>query len=496
MATKPSAYAQLEAQFAEMNRIDGIAAILHWDAAVSLPEHSVELRSDQLAWLAGQSHAIITSTKLGDLLAQAQAETSNLDDWQRANLHEMHHRYTHENCLDAALVEAVAKTASESERIWRSARKNNDFNSFAPTLEKMIGLTKQVAAAKADALGLSPYDALLDSYDPTTRSADIDILFANLEAFLPNFIHQVIETQAANPHAAPHVSAAQSKQKKLAHRIMKDLGFPFDSGRLDTSTHPFCGGVPDDIRITTRYNPHDVTESLYGVLHETGHALYEAGLPHTWRKQPVGQARGMSMHESQSLFIEMQLAQSPAFCAYLAPLMHTILGLDITPDALYHNITHVKRSLIRVSADEVTYPTHIILRYRLEKALLSGDLQVKDLPAAWADMQEHLLGIHPDSDANGCLQDIHWPEGAIGYFPTYTLGAMIAAQLMNTLRSENKELDAQLTTGNFTPTRNWLNQNIHAKASSQSMQETLIQATGKPLDSADYIAHLKTRYLP
>ena len=491
-----TAYQQLEQQFAEMNRINGIAALLGWDAAVYLPEGASDVRSDQMAWLAEQAHARIIDARVGDWLDAAQQDSGDLDAWQHANLREMRHSYIHANCMDASLVSALAKTASESERVWRSARKDNDFAAFAPILEKMIGLVRESAAVKAEALGLSPYDALLDSYDTGTRSADIDVLFAELESFLPDFIPQVIDAQARTPMQHMTTHASQGKQKKLVRKVMESLGFPFEHGRLDTSTHPFCGGIPDDIRITTRYNPEDFTESLFGVLHETGHALYEAGLPQRWRDQPVGQARGMSVHESQSLFVEMQVAQSHAYCEFLAPLIQKSLGLaDVTADALYQRVTHVERSFIRVCADEVTYPAHILLRYRLEKALLSGDLLVRDLPAAWGDGMEQLLGVRPPNDTLGCMQDIHWPEGAIGYFPTYTLGAMMAAQWMEAARGSLAQVDDDLRRGDVSALRGWLLNAVHAKASSLTTSEMLIQATGKPLSADCYIRHLKARYL-
>jgi carboxypeptidase Taq len=493
---KQHPYMQLELQFADMNRINGIAALLGWDAAVYLPDGASDVRSDQLAWLAEQAHARIVDKRVGDWLEATQQDALQLNDWQRANLREMQHSYIHANCMDAALVSALAKTASESERVWRSARKNNDFASFAPSLEKMIGLVRESAAVKAEALGLSPYDALLDSYDTGTRSADIDVLFAELEAFLPEFIAQVIDAQSRKPILPMSLHASEAKQKKLARHVMESLGFPFDGGRLDTSTHPFCGGIPQDIRITTRYNTKDFTESLFGVLHETGHALYEAGLPKDWLEQPVGQARGMSVHESQSLFFEMQVAQSHAYCEFLAPLIQNTLGLsDVTPDALYQRVTHVERSFIRVCADEVTYPAHILLRYRLEKALLSGDLQAKDLPAAWSDGMQALLGVRPQTDTEGCLQDIHWPEGAIGYFPTYTLGAMMAAQWMDAARQTLPNVEDDLRRGDVSGLLGWLRTHVHSKGSRLSTQEMLIQATGKPLSADCYIRHLKARYV-
>lgn len=488
------AYHALEERFAQIERIQGISAQLQWDAAVNLPDGAARERGEQLAWLAEQAHALLVDARVGDWLAGAQQDAQGLDAWQRANLECMQHTSIHAQCLDSALVSALTKTASESERVWRSARKTNDYASFAPYLDKMLTLVRESAQIKAQALGLSPYDALLDSYDMGTRSAQVDELFAPLESFLPEFIAQVIDTQAQRPRDDLNLSASVAKQQKLAQKMMDVLGFDREHGRLDTSTHPFCGGMPDDVRITTRYNPKDFTESLFGVLHETGHALYEQGLPKPWRGQPVGLARGMSVHESQSLFVEMQIGQSQAFCEFLAPLITQALGVSVQGEALYQHVTGVARSFIRVNADEVTYPAHILLRYRLEKSLLSGDLLVADLPAAWGDGMEQLLGVRPANDTLGCLQDIHWPEGAIGYFPTYTLGAMMAAQWMAAVRRAIPDLDDLLRRGELAPVIDWLRTHVHSKASSVSSQQLLIQATGKPLDAQDYLTHLRTRY--
>ena len=256
--------------------------------------------------------------------------------------------------------------------------------------------------------------------------------------------------------------------------------------------------MPGDIRLTSRYDEHNFVEGLYATFHETGHALYEMGLPPQWHGQPVGKARGMSLHESQSLLTEMQLCIRPSFIRFALSVLREHLKLDESiwnEQNLYAHLTRVKPSLIRVTADEVTYPLHVMLRYRLEKALLSGDLPLDDLPTAWDDAMEQTLGIRPDSVGNGCLQDTHWPGGAIGYFPTYSIGAMIAAQVMNAAEDALPELDSHVEAGNFAPLQGWLRENIHAKASSLSTQELVQEATGKPLDATLYRQHLMQRYL-
>lgn len=309
----------------------------------------------------------------------------------------------------------------------------------------------------------------------------------------------MLERQARQgPPESPAGPFPVAAQRALAHRVMTTLGFDFDHGRLDETLHPFCGGVPDDVRVTTRYDEAGFVSGIMGVIHETGHALYERGLPVDWRNQPVGEARGMVMHESQSLLMEMQACRSPAFLALLSGWAREAFGADgaaWTPDNLRRIYTRVERSFIRVEADEVTYPLHVILRTRLERALLSGDLEVAGLPDAWNAGMTELLGVTPPNDALGCLQDIHWYDGAIGYFPTYTLGAMAAAQLFQAaIRAEPGIPDA-IGRGDFTPLVGWLRETVHGQASATGTEEILEAATGSGLTTAPFLAHLKARYL-
>jgi carboxypeptidase Taq len=278
-------------------------------------------------------------------------------------------------------------------------------------------------------------------------------------------------------------------------RLMEAVGFDFAHGRLDESAHPFCGGTPDDVRITTRWNEGDFVQGLMAVLHETGHALYKRGLPAAWRWQPVGGARGMAVHESQSLLLEMQVCRGRAFLSFAAPLLQAELGGGWDAERLHRRSTQVGRSLIRVEADEVTYPLHVILRYRLERALIAGDLMARDLPGAWAEGFSALLGVKPSSDREGCLQDIHWYEGLWGYFPTYTLGALIAAQLFAAARREIEGIDEAIAMGRFAPLLDWLGERVHGKGSLVPTAELVEVATGAPLGTASFERHLRERYL-
>lgn len=287
-------------------------------------------------------------------------------------------------------------------------------------------------------------------------------------------------------------------QFQLARRLMQTTGFDFNHGRLDLSLHPFCGGVAEDVRITTRYSEAEFVHGLMGVLHETGHALYERGRPPAWRYQPVGLARGMAIHESQSLLIEMQVCRGPEFLQFLAPLLREAFGDQdgaLAPENLCRLYARVGPGLIRVEADEVCYPSHVILRYRLEKALIAGELALGDLPAAWNEGMRELLGLMPPSDREGCLQDIHWFVGAWGYFPTYTLGAMTAAQLYDAAKRASPEIPKAIAGGDFRPLVAWLAEHVHSQASRWSSQELIERASGRPLDPAVFKAHLERRYL-
>jgi carboxypeptidase Taq len=492
-----SAYARLEEVFRKVAVLGDALSVLHWDMSTMMPEGGSQARAEQLALLKSMSHALVTAPGMPDLFAQAEAEVA--DDWQRANLREMRRDWVHAAAVPADLVEALARAESACEMVWREARPKADFAMVLPALKEVLALVREAGRAKADRLGVGIYDALLDQYEPDGRSAEIDAVFGDLEGFLPGFIERALEVQARRPEPrlppGPFPAAAQ---KALGVEFMTALGFDFDHGRLDTSFHPFCGGYPEDVRITTRYDEADFTSALMGVLHETGHALYDFGLPDgRWRYQPVGRARGMQMHESQSLLIEMQACRSREFMEWAAPRMAAAFGgtgPDWDADNLYRLGTRVERGFIRVDADEVTYPAHVILRYRLEKALVEGAMELEDLPAAWNDGYRRLLGITPPDNRLGCLQDIHWYGGSWGYFPTYTLGAMTAAQLFEAACREQPAILPGIARGDFAPLLSWLKSHVHGKGSSLSTSDLLRQATGRPLDAAVFKRHLETRY--
>jgi carboxypeptidase Taq len=492
-------YAELERRFARLSAVNRAGAILNWDRSTMMPDGASEDRADQLATLNVIAHEILVAPDMPELLARAEEGRSVLDPWRAANLREMRHAWAHSNALPADLVEARTRAASACEMAWREARKNADFKALLPTLTEVVTVTRRVGEAKAAALGLSLYDALLDEYEPGGRSARIDVLFAELKAFLPGLLQQAMERQkAAGVPLALEGSFAIEAQRRLGEELIRRIGFDFDHGRLDVSAHPFTGGTADDVRITTRYDEANFARALMGVLHECGHALYEAGLPRNWWRQPVGNARGMVLHESQSLLMEMQACRSREFIAFAAPRMREAFGRSGPAWDLgnIHKLyTRVAPGFIRVDADEVTYPMHIMLRYGLERAVLAGDLALGELPGAWNDGMKELLGILPPDDSVGCLQDIHWPDGSWGYFPTYTLGALAAAQLFAAARKAQPGLLAAIGQGDFASLLAWLRTNVQGKGSIADTDRILIEATGQPLGTAAFKAHLESRYL-
>ena len=500
-----TAYDRLTARFARIATINEAAAVLGWDAAAMMPPGGGAARGDQLAVLAGLAHGLQTRTELGADLAEAAdlVETDGTgqdrDPWRTANLRLMRQMHMRATALPASLVEAQARANSACEKVWREARRQSDFALVRPHLDQVVKLTREAAAALAGALGLSPYDALMDGFQRGLRTADVIPVFADYATFLQRALPEAEARQARRPTPAPPAGPFPvAVQETLCRRLAERIGLDFTHARLDRSAHPFSGGTPSDVRITTRYDEADFTQAVLAVVHETGHALYERGLPAAYARQPVGEAAGMAAHESQSLIVEMQACRSDAFLSWLGPELHAAFGGDPAPyqaENLGLLWRRVGRGFIRVDADEMTYPAHVILRFRLEQALVSGDLAVADLPGAWNEAFRDLLGLMPPDDARGCLQDIHWYDGAFGYFPSYTLGAMAAAQLMAAARRAMPGLDDALGRGDLAPLLGWLRQNVHERGSLLDFNGLLRAATGKPLDPTDFEAHLTARYL-
>lgn len=493
-----SHYEKLQNHFRKLSRLSHLESICGWDQAAIMPPGGNQARGEALAELALVMHEVATAPQLEDWFAAAAQE--DLTDAQRVSLQAMERNWRLDTVLPAHLVEAKSLAASRCEHAWREQRKNNDWKGFLPNLIETVNLAREEAAIRAETTGTGAYDALLDLYEPGMTCTQLDALFGDLITWLPDLITAVEEKQKTRSFTVPQGPFPIEKQKALGRSVMELLSFDFHHGRLDVSTHPFCGGVPTDVRITTRYEEADFMTALLGVIHETGHACYEQNLPQEWAGLPVGFARSMGVHESQSLFFEMQLARSREFTELLAPMAAKAFAREsdpvFSPDNIYRFNTRMKRGYIRVNADEVTYPAHVILRYEIERALIEGTLAPADIPDVWNQKMQTYLGLSTqDNYRDGCMQDIHWTGGAFGYFPTYTLGAMYAAQLFAAAERSISNLRKNILRGELTELFTWLKNNIWQKASTLNTDELIRSATGESLNPAYFQRHLRARYL-
>lgn len=490
------AYDDLCQRHQRIHRLAHLQSIASWDQSANMPPKGNEARSLAMAEMGGLLHQLATEPVLKDLLARAEQE--NLDEVQRASLREMKRVWRSSNALPQSLVEAKSLANSRCEHAWRSQRPANDWAGYLENMREVVRYAREEARLLAEDSGLSKYDALMDQYEPGMRSAEVDRVFGDLRQWLPDLIQQVQDRQKSEPVIEPLGPFATAAQRALGQEAMTLMGFDFEAGRLDESAHPFCGGVPEDVRLTTRYREDNFLPSLTGTIHETGHARYEQNLPREWLGLPIGQARSMGLHESQSLSFEMQLGSHPGFAKLLSPLVSKHLGVQpaFSAENLNRLMTRVERGFIRVDADEVTYPAHVILRYEIERALIEGEIECEDIPALWDQKMMELLGLDTRGNyRNGCMQDVHWGCGLYGYFPCYTLGAMYAAQWFATLRRATPDLDQRIAAGDLAPVFDWLKSQIWSQGSRWETPELVRRASGETLNPAHFRAHLQSRYL-
>ncbi len=491
-----SAYQELSRTFQRLSRFGHLGAIAGVDMQTTMPPGGSQARGEAMAELSVFMHEVLTDKRLGGLFDAAQQES--LNDVEQVNLNEMQRAWQQATLLPASLVEAKSLAGSRCEHAWRQQRPANDWQGFSVNLKEVVKLSREEAQLRADALGVSRYDALLDVFEPGMTSAQLDKTFGDLKTWLPDLLQKAVAKQQQTPTDQPVGPFAVESQKQLGLSVMKTLGFDFNHGRLDVSAHPFCGGVPEDVRITTRYNENDFLSAMMGVIHETGHARYEQNLPQQWRGQPVAQARSTAIHESQSLFMEMQLGRSKAFLQHIHPQVVALMGDQpaLELQNFIRQTQRVKPGFIRVDADELSYPAHVILRYEIERALIEGEIEVDDIPALWDEKMQQSLGIDTRGNyRDGCMQDIHWTDGAFGYFPTYTLGAMYAAQLFQAVKRAIPQVETLIQQGELQPVFDWLQQNIWQHGSRFPTQQLLINATGEALNPHYFRQHLEQRYL-
>ncbi len=496
MSTATPNYDELSATWTRLHRLGHLQSLAGWDQAANMPSKGNEARAAAMGEMAGLLHRMRTAPDLDARLKGAEQE--DLSDMQRANLREIHRQWRASNALPESLVQRQQLATSRCEHAWRTQRPANDWAGFLVNFKPVLAVAREEAALLSAQTGLRKYDAMMDRYEPGMTCAQVDRVFGDVRQWLPGLIQQVTERQAREPVVTPVGPFAVEKQRALCEQVIRLLGFDFEAGRLDVSTHPFCGGVPEDVRMTTRFREDDFMGSLMGTVHETGHGRYEQNLPRDWLGQPVAEARSMALHESQSLSFEMQLGSHPGFVSLLAPMVSAAFSPQPAFDAqnLHRLMTRVKPGFIRVDADEVTYPAHIILRYEIERPLIEGEIEPEDVPALWDAKMMELLGVDTRGNfKDGAMQDVHWPEALFGYFPCYSLGAMYAAQWFAAMRRAMPDLDARIGAGELAPVFDWLRENIWTQASRWTTDELALRASGEVLNPAHFKAHLENRYL-
>ena len=470
--------------------------ILNWDQATTMSVYGNNARSQSLAEISSSIHELITAKKIKKLIDSSQTE--DLNELELANLREIKNEWLMTHALPKKLIAAGHLSQLKCEFEWRKQREKNDWKGFLKNFKNVVNHSREEAKILSNTLGISPYDALIQRYDPGLKSKEIDKLFVQIKNWLPKITSQICEKQKKIKLVKIKKNLDIKTQKNLCMEIIKLLGFDFDRGRLDESIHPFCGGVKEDIRITTRFNKNRFLHSLFASIHETGHARYEQNLPRVLYNQPVSKARSMSIHESQSLFFEKQIGCNPSFIRRISPIIKRYFDFDPELDQVdfFSLINSVQPSYIRVDADEVTYPAHIIVRYEIEKNLINGSIEPEDIPSLWDEKMIEYLDISTKGNyKDGVLQDIHWPGGQFGYFPCYTLGAIYAAQWFHFASQEIENIDQVIFSGDLEIIFEWLNKNIWSNGSKYETPELTKKACkGEILDVKYFRNHIENRY--
>ena len=478
----------------EIALLTSTEAVLGWDQETYMPAHSLEHRARQLSYLTGKAHGLLTSKKTLKLLESAEAETPE-NPTHAANVRGLRRDIDRATKLPQKLVEEESVVCAHAKAAWAEARGKSDFAMFAPHLEKVLGIARK----KADLFGFEdePYDALLDLYERGAKTREVAALFAKLRPQLAEIAREAVAKSAQVKPGMLNGRYPVEKQQILNREIAQSLGFDFEAGRIDTTAHTFCTTLgPGDVRLTTRYDEKDFLSSLFGVMHEAGHGLYEQGLPGLDYGLPSGSAASLGLHESQSRLWENHVGRSPTFWAKWLPRAQELFPhlRKVKLDAFMAEMLRSEFSFIRVEADEATYDLHILLRFGIERRLVKGELAVQDVPKVWNEEYRELFGMTPPDDRRGCLQDIHWSMGGLGYFATYTLGNLNAAQLFATAKKQRKIATA-LEKCDYAPLLQWLRENVHSKGAALLPQEIITQATGKPTDAKWHIKHLRERYV-
>lgn len=483
-------------KFKEISALAQVSGLVHWDQETMMPERGTATRAEQAAAISGVIHEKLVAPTLGEALRQLAAEPAELTEDERVCVREWLRDYEKATKLPEDLVRELSSTASLAHEAWGRARRESDYALFAPWLEKTV----ELKIRQADCLGFPNvrYDALLDDYEPHMTVAELDPLLEELRRGLVPIVAAIRDARTAVDDSVLTRRFPEIGQEEICREMMAIVGLDPKASRLDRSAHPFCMGIaPTDVRITTRYDERWMIGSLFGVIHESGHALYEQGFEERHFDTPLAESASMGLHESQSRLWENVVGRSRPFVRFLLPRLKKKFPRPlkgIGSEALYRAINRVEPSLIRVEADEVTYNLHVVLRYEIEKGLIAGDIAVKDLPGIWNEKMEAYLGVRPQDDAEGVLQDVHWSGGMIGYFPTYALGNLYAAQWWHAIRKDHRDIESKIARGELAPIRKWLREKIHRHGRRFTPIQLAERATGGPLDSKYFLSYLKRKF--
>ncbi|MBS0201568.1 MAG: carboxypeptidase M32 [Planctomycetes bacterium] len=499
MSRTDELYAELTRMLRETAVLGSCSSALGWDEQTYMPAGGAGFRSEQLGMLAGMTHERATSSRIGELLSELESSSDigDPDSDRVVNIREARRNYTRATKLPRRLVEELSRTSTLAQQAWVKAREDAEFPVFLPWLEKMIALKREEAQAIGFGDGV-PYDALLDDYEPGMTTAEVASVFGPLRDELVRLV-----TAIHHSPRRPKVEILERHYPKIPQIVVseaasKSIGFDFSRGRIDASAHPFCSGFgPGDCRLTTRYNDHHFPSAFFGVLHESGHGIYEQGLPTDSFGLGIGQADSLGIHESQSRMWENFVGRSRPFWTYMFPTVQQAFPValaDVGFEDFYFAINDVRPSFIRVEADEVTYNLHIMLRFEMEQQLIAGDLKPADVPGVWNEKFSQFFGLAVPNDALGCLQDIHWSAGLLGYFPTYALGNMYSAQFFEAARRDLGDLETAFAAGQFRPLKEWLNDKIHRHGKRFPAKRLVEEVTGEPLSYKPLITHLQRKF--
>ncbi len=481
----------------EITTLSSCMAVLDWDERTYMPPNGSENRANQVALLAGMVHDRLTSSRIGEIINELLYNGLDPahDDIDSANLREIKRAYDRAVKVPKSLVEELSRTITLSQRVWQDAREKSDFTAFKPWMEKVVKLKRQ----EAEAVGYdgTPYNAMLDDFEPGATTEQITKVFAGLRNELVDLIARIKSSGNGPDGSIITRDYPIDRQKKFGMDVAAAIGFNFESGRLDLTVHPFCTGFgPGDIRITTRYNKNHFPGAFFGIMHEAGHGIYEQGLLDKYYGTPCGESTSLGIHESQSRMWENMVGRNKSFWKHFfskAQSMFPKALKDVTLDQFHSAVNDVKPSYIRVEADEATYNLHILLRFEMESAFFNGDIKVADVPAIWNEKFEKYFGIKPPNDKEGCLQDVHWSAGLIGYFPTYTLGNLYAAQFFAKAGEDLGDLDSQFAEGDFSQLHDWLRKNIHQHGQRYRAEDLVKKVTGKPLSHQPLMDYLNAK---